>query len=135
MPLRDGIADDVYLVTTADFMSVYAANNICRGIEKYAEENEIRLSGIIYNGRSGCDNPEQVMRFAQAVGTEVIGTLSMSELVSQAERKRKTVIETAPDSQIGREFAQIAEQFWKGGKRCIPKPLSDEELENLWGWE
>lgn len=135
MPLRDGIADDVYLVTTADFMSVYAANNICRGIAKYAGENEIRLSGIIYNGRSGCDAPEQVMRFAEAVGTEVIGRLSMSERISQAERMGKTVMEIAPDSVSGREFAQIAERFWKGGNRCIPQALSDEELEALWGWE
>ena len=37
MPLREDIADDVYLVTTADFMALYAANNICRGIKKYAE--------------------------------------------------------------------------------------------------
>ena len=49
MPLREGVADDVYLVTTSDFMAIYAANNICRGIAKYAQENEVRLAGIIYN--------------------------------------------------------------------------------------
>ena len=58
MPLREGVADDVYLVTTSDFMAIYAANNICRGIAKYAQENEVRLAGIIYNGRSGCSDPK-----------------------------------------------------------------------------
>lgn len=69
MPLREGVADDVYLVTTSDFMAIYAANNICRGIAKYAQENEVRLAGIIYNGRSGCSDPKRVERFAEAIGT------------------------------------------------------------------
>ena len=49
MPLREQVADEVYLVTTSDFMALYAANNICRGIRKYAQSGGIRLAGIIHN--------------------------------------------------------------------------------------
>ena len=47
MPLRENIAQDVYLVTTADFMALYAANNICKGIARYAQDGDVRLAGLI----------------------------------------------------------------------------------------
>lgn len=133
MPLREGVAEDVYLVTTADFMAIYAANNICRGIAKYARENEIRLAGIIYNGRSGCSDPGRAADFAKAVGTRVIGELPMSGLIGQAEVLRKTVVELEPDSEVSREFRKIADRMLEGGPRCIPGPLPDEEVEALCG--
>lgn len=131
MPLREEIADDVYLVTTADFMAVYAANNICRGVEKYARTSGIRLSGVIYNGRSSRDEPETARRFARQVGTELTGLIPGSPLIGQAELLRKTVIEAFPDSEVSGCFRTIARQLLRGGLRCIPAPLSDEEVELL----
>ena len=131
MPLREEIADDVYLVTTADFMAVYAANNICRGVEKYARSGSVRLAGVIYNGRSGRDDPACVERFARSVGTEVTGGIPMSPLISQAELERKTVIEARPDSGISQAFVSLAQTMLAGGVRGIPSPLSDEEVEAL----
>lgn len=133
MPLREGVADDVYLVTTSDFMAIYAANNICRGIARYAQENEIRLAGIIYNGRSGCSDPERVERFASAIGTQVVGYVPMSAQIGQAEIARKTVVEVAPDCEASRAFRAIADKMAAGNPRCIPTPLSDEEVERLCG--
>ena len=131
MPLREEIADDVYLVTTSDFMSIYAANNICRGVAKYAQSGGIRLSGIIYNGRSGRDAPEVAQRFAQQVGTGLAGTIPMSKLIGQAELERRTVLETFPDSEVSSHFRALARQMLEGGTRCVPTPLSDEEVEVL----
>lgn len=131
MPLREEIADDVYLVTTADFMSVYAANNICRGVEKYARTGGIRLSGVIYNGRSSWDEPETARCFARQVGTELTGLIPGSSLIGEAELLRKTVIEAFPDSEVSGCFRAIARQLLRGGLRCIPAPLSDEEVELL----
>ena len=131
MPLREGIAEDVYLVTTSDFMSIYAANNICRGIRKYAATGDIRLSGVVYNGRSGRDAPEVAARFAQMVGTQVCGRIPMSPLVGQAELARQTVLECAPDSEVSQQFRALAHRMMEGGARCIPSPLSDEEVEEL----
>ncbi len=131
MPLREGIAQDVYLVTTADFMSLYAANNICRGIAKYARDNEIRLSGVIYNARSGRDNPETAGRFARSVGTEVVEHIPMSEQISRAELERKTVVELFPNSEASRHFRNLARRMLGEGRRCIPRPLGEEEIEAL----
>ena len=133
MPLREGVADDVYLVTTSDFMAIYAANNICRGIAKYAQENEVRLAGIIYNGRSGCSDPKRVERFAEAIGTQVIGCVPMSGQIGQAEIARKTVVEMASDCEAAQAFRAIADKMIAGNPRCIPRPLLDEEVEQLCG--
>ena len=131
MPLREGIAQDVYLVTTADFMSIYAANNICRGIVRYARENEIRLAGILYNARSGRDDPALAERFARTIGTSVTGYLPMSEWISRAELERKTVVEAFPESDAARCFREIAHEMLKERTRCIPAPMTEEEVESL----
>lgn len=131
MPLREGIAQDVYLVTTADFMSIYAANNICRGIVRYARENEIRLAGILYNARSGRDDPALAERFAHTIGTSVTGYLPMSEWISRAELERKTVVEAFPESDAARCFREIAHEMLKERTRCIPAPMTEEEVESL----
>lgn len=131
MPLREDIADDVYLVTTADFMALYAANNICRGIKKYAETGNIRLAGMIYNGRSGRDDLPAVSRLAEVIGTGIVGTIPMSSLIGEAELERKTVVEAYPDSEAAESFRQIAEKMLANTSRCIPSPMTDEEVEAL----
>ena len=126
-----GIAEDVYLVTTADFMSLYAANNICRGIARYAREGVVRLSGVIYNGRSGQDDPALAARFARAVGTELTGILPMDRCIGQAERQRKTAVEAFPESEAAACFLALADRLLTGGRRCVPAPLGEDELEAL----
>ncbi|BDF70296.1 nitrogenase iron protein [Oscillospiraceae bacterium] len=131
MPLREGIAEDVYLVTTADFMAIYAANNICRGIAKYAADGGVRLSGVVYNARSGRDEPGVAEAFARAVGTELTQRISMSGLISRAELERATVLERYPDSEVAAQFRSLARGMLRGGARCVPHPLGEEEVEAL----
>ncbi len=131
MPLREGIADDVYLVTTSDFMAIYAANNICRGIRKYAQSGSVRLGGIIHNGRSSVDNPETVAAFASCVGSNVIGYIPMTSAIGQAELSRKTLLEAEPEHPVSGHFRTLAKAILENSHSCIPTPLSDEEVESL----
>lgn len=131
MPLREGIAEDVYLVTTSDFMALYAANNICRGIAKYARDGAIRLSGLIYNARSGRDDPDCADRFAAAIGSAVAEYLPMSADISRAELERKTVIERFPESEAARHFRALARRMMQPHPRCVPQPMTDEAVEAL----
>ena len=131
-PLRENVADEVYLVATSDYMAIYAANNICKGIEKYAKSGSIRLSGIIYNGRSSMDNMEAVVyAFAKKIGSRVIGEIPMSKYISKAEFKRKTVVEAYPGENISIKIAELAKKIYENESRVIPKPLSYEEVEGL----
>ena len=131
MPLREQVADEVYLVTTSDFMALYAANNICRGIRKYAQSGRIRLAGIIHNGRSSVDNDGLLQTFATELGTTVAGKIPMSPLIGQAELERQTVVDSAPDSAPAQAFRALASVLLDNRGGCIPEPMSDDGLEAL----
>ena len=127
MPLREQVADEVYLVTTSDFMALYAANNICRGIRKYAQSGGIRLAGIIHNGRSSVDNDSLLRAFVAELGTTVAGKIPMSPLIGQAELERRTVVDSAP----AQAFRALASVLLDNRGGCIPEPMSDDGLEAL----
>ncbi|MEA1864251.1 MAG: nitrogenase iron protein [Euryarchaeota archaeon] len=131
MPLRKGLADDVYIVTTCDPMAIYAANNICKGIKRFANRGTVSLGGIIYNGRSVVDEPSIVDGLAERLGTKVMGRVPMSLLVPRAELRRKTVIEYAPDSEIADTFRDLATKICENEDRVMPDPLSDDELDGI----
>jgi len=130
-PLRENVADEVYLVTTSDFMALYAANNICIGIEKYAKEGSVRLAGIIYNGRSCLDSCEMAEEFATEVGSQIIGKIPMSDKISMAELHKKTVVEMYPASDICRSFMKLSTAVLNNTKTVIPSHLSYEEVEKI----
>lgn len=131
MPLRQGLAEDVYIVTTCDPMAIYAANNICKGMKRFADRGAVTLGGIIYNGRSVIDEPSVIDDLAERLGTKVLGRVPMSLLVPRAELCRKTVIEYAPDSGIADTFRDLATVICENKDRVIPDPLSDDEFEGI----
>jgi len=131
MPLRKGLADDVYIVTTCDPMAIYAANNISKGIKRFADRDEVFLGGIIYNGRSVIAEPSIVDGFAARLGAKVMGNIPMSELIPRSEIQHKTVLEYAPDSEIADMFRELALAIFDNDDRIVPKPLSDAELDEI----
>ncbi|MBQ7657651.1 MAG: AAA family ATPase, partial [Butyrivibrio sp.] len=52
MPIREGKAQEIYIVASGEMMALYAANNISKGIAKYANKGGVRLGGIICNSRN-----------------------------------------------------------------------------------
>jgi len=132
MPLQRHLADEVYIVTTCDPMAIYAANNICKGIKRYAHRGSIRLGGIVYNGRSVVDDISIVSEFASRLGTEVIGYIPMSEILIKSEVHKKTVIEYSPDHPISNIFRELGRRIFNNSRGVIPNPLSEEELDRIW---
>lgn len=131
MPLRNGLADDVYVVTSADYMAVYAANNICKGIQRHADRGGSPLGGIIYNVRGAIDDRELVEEFAHSVGTNVVGAIPSDPMIMENEIYGKTAIEHKPDSEIAGVFREAAMQIYKNRDRVSPTPLTKEELSGL----
>jgi len=131
MPLRENLADEVYVVTSSDFMSIYAANNICKGIERYATRGGSLLGGIIYNVRGSMDYIEPVKRFSSLIGSSLIGHIPNSNTIVKSEIKGKTVMEYAPDSGIGDIFKQIADAIYNNNEAKVPHALSKEELKKI----
>ena len=130
-PLREKVAEAAYIVTTSDYMSLYAANGICRCIRKYADRGGCRLGGLIYNERSAVGDESAASDFARAVGTRIVGRVPLDRAISRAEMRRSTVIECEPDSAAARAFEVIADEMLHGAETTVPEPLSTEALEAI----
>ncbi|GAB6163911.1 nitrogenase iron protein [Desulfothermus naphthae] len=131
MNLRQGMADKVVIVTSADYLSIYAANNICRGIKRYAKIGGTKLSGFIYNVRGGLDDISFVEMFAKKVGSKIIGAIPLSSKIAESEVYGQTVIERYPDSDIAERFRRLAKDIVQDSDLTIPKPLSLKELSDF----
>ena len=113
VPLRDGYADTVYIVTSGEFMSIYAANNILKGTANY---NPDRIGGIIFNSRGDEEEYERVKRFSEAVSIPIVAVFKRSKEFLDAERCGKTVVEAYPDSSLVKSFRDLAEIVLEGRK-------------------
>jgi nitrogenase iron protein len=130
VPLRQGYANAIYVVTSGEFMSIYAANNILRGVRNY-DGGQPRLGGILLNQRGLTDEEERVRRFAEAVRLPIVVTLPRSELFLQAEQISKTLLEAFPDSDLAESFVSLSQTLLQPLASYPAHPLTDEELERI----
>ena len=131
MPIREGKAEEIYIVVSGEMMAMYAANNICKGIRKFAEAGVVRLGGIICNSRRVDNELEMIEAFAEALGTHMIHFIPRDNVVQRAEINRKTVIEYDPAHKQASEYRMLASKIENNTKMVIPQPLEIEELESL----
>ena len=131
VPIREGYATDIYIVSSGELMSLYAANNIAKGIEKFAKRGKVRLGGIIGNGRNTENEIEVLTEFAKRINSKLIMYIPRDKVVNQAEIQRKTVIEWAPESAQATVYRNLAEEMLNNEDLRIPQPLSFDELEEL----
>ncbi len=130
-PIREGKAQEIYIVCSGEMMALYAANNICRGIAHYACEGAVRLGGLICNGKDIAWEQEIVQDFAQRIGTQMIGFIPRHIIMQEAELGRKTVIEYAPDHPQADHYRKLAERIDRNRQYAIPTPLENGQLEEL----
>jgi len=131
MPIRDGKAEEIYIVVSGEMMAMYAANNICKGIVKFAQSGKVRLGGLICNSRK-CDNEKELIEaLAEKLGTQMIHFVPRDNVVQHAELNRKTVIEYAPEAAQADEYRTLARKIDANTMFVIPTPLTMEDLEEL----
>lgn len=129
VPMRDGYADRIFVVTSGEMMSLYAANNICKGVRN-AGQRQGKLAGIIGNSRN-IENEELLIRqFASQVGSRVVQFLPRHEIFRDCELRSQTVMEYAPHCEAAEWFRELAEAVL-ASQTVIPTPLSEEELESM----
>ena len=136
VPIREGLTDRVYVVSSSDFMALYAANNLFKAISKYAPSGGAKLGGIIANGRSAPYAKALIDDFAVNTGTRTVEYIPRSLVVSQAELYGQTVIEANPGSPQAELYRQLANKIAEDTDPVIPKPLAVNDLRNWarkWG--
>ncbi|WP_319584154.1 nitrogenase iron protein [uncultured Pseudodesulfovibrio sp.] len=131
MPIRDGKAQEIYIVCSGEMMAMYAANNICKGIMKYAESGGVRLGGLICNSRNTDREADLITELAAKLGTQMIYFVPRDNDVQRAEINRKTVIEWNGDVPQANEYRGLAKAIDENEMFTIPTPLEIEDLEKL----
>jgi len=131
MPIREGKAEEIYIVCSGEMMAMYAANNISKGILKYATSGKVRLAGLICNARKTDKEFELVTALAEKLGTQMIHFVPRDNQVQRAEMRRMTVIEYSPEHPQAQEYRTLAQKINDNKMLIIPTPLEMEDLENL----
>jgi nitrogenase iron protein NifH len=131
MPIREGKAQEIYIVVSGEMMAMYAANNICKGIVKFAEAGGVRLGGLICNSRKVDNEAEMIEAFAVKLGTQMIHFIPRDNMVQRAEINRKTVIEFDGAHPQADEYRTLARKIEANDMHVIPRPMLTDDLEKL----
>ncbi|MDR1135935.1 MAG: nitrogenase iron protein [Clostridiales Family XIII bacterium] len=131
MPIREGKAKEIYIVASGEMMALYAANNIAKGIRRYANQGGVRLGGIICNSRNVDRENELLEAFSKELGTQLIHFIPRDNVVQHAEINRKTVIDYKPGSKQAEAYRALAKRIEENKKFVIPEPMTPERLEEI----
>ncbi|MCH3963707.1 MAG: nitrogenase iron protein [Clostridium sp.] len=131
MPIREGKAQEIYIVASGEMMAMYAANNISKGISKFANAGGVRLGGIICNSRKVDNEYELLDAFAKKLGSQLIYFVPRSPEVTKAEINKQTVIQYDPKAKQADEYRSLAKAIDGNDMFVIPKPMAQEELESI----
>ena len=113
MPIRDGYADKVFIVTSGEAMAIHAAMNIALAVDTFRERGYATLGGIILNRKNVENEDERIAQLVKDTHSAVAGTLDFSQTVRQAEDFHKTVIEAFPESDMAGEYRKLADEVMR----------------------
>ncbi|MFP4697870.1 MAG: nitrogenase iron protein [Eubacteriales bacterium] len=131
MPIREGKAEEIYIVASGEMMAMYAANNISKGIKKFANTGGTRLGGIICNSRKVDNEFDMLKAFAKELGTQLIHFVPRDNVVQRAEINKKTVIDYDPKENQANEYRALAKAIDDNDMFVIPNPMTQDRLEEI----
>jgi len=131
MPIREGYAEEIYIVCSGEYMALFAANNISKGIEKFAKRGYARLGGLVCNSRMVENEYELVNEFAKRLNTKLIHFVPRSKDVQRAEINKQTVIDYDKELPQAAEYITLANEIVENKDFTVPTPITQDELEDL----
>ncbi|MCG5500612.1 nitrogenase iron protein [Ectothiorhodospira lacustris] len=131
MPIRENKAQEIYIVVSGEMMAMFAANNIAKGIVKYASSGSVRLAGLICNSRNTDREDDLIVALAEKLGTQMIHFVPRDNVVQRAEIRRMTVIEYDPKAKQADEYRALAQKVIDNKLFVVPTPCTMDELEDL----
>ena len=132
-PIRDGFAEDVYIVTSGELEALYQAVNVMGAIRRFSTRSGAQLGGLIVNLR-GIENEQQmVTEFAEQLDTRVIAVNPFSQLIKECSGAAKTVFEEHSDSPEAEKYRQLAATIMGDTQEHpVPGTMTFEELYEWW---
>lgn len=131
VPMREGYADTIYVVTSSEFMALYAANNIIKAVIRSQASQPLKFGGLIFNCRTGSSSRRLVEHFSQLTNTKIIAEVPFAREITLAELEGKTAVEKFPDSEVAIFFKELASIILKNNYSEEIRGLDNEELEEL----
>ncbi len=128
VPIREGIAEHVFTVSSSDFMSIYAANNLFKGIQKYSKTGGALLGGVIANSINNPFQRKILDDFVERTKSQVMQYIPRSLTVTQSELKGRTTIEAQPNSAQAEIYRELARKIDAHTQSAVPSPLEPQEL-------
>lgn len=126
-PLRERFANEVYIVTSGEYLALYAANNIARGLQNL----KVNLGGLICNSREVEAEEEIVTEFALRIGSRMVGFIPRHQVVRECENRGRTVIECAPESSQAEAYRKLARSILENGTMAVPSPIDPDEIRRM----
>ena len=131
IPMRKQCVDTVYIVTSSEFMSLYAANNILKGIAHYETPAQKLFGGFIHNRWTSKTDKDVVDHFIQMTESHLIASIEQNQAIKMAEYQRNTMIEADPQAPISEVIENLGKDLFCEVTACDSHPLDDEAMEAL----
>lgn len=132
MPLKRGYAKEVYIVASGEMAAMFAACNISKAVARFAQRSGVRLGGIVGNLRNMENEREILNRFADRLGTQIIGFVPYSEKIKAASGRGETLFQYAPDSPECDAMRELADNIYNNKSMAVPEPMTFDELHHWW---
>ncbi len=116
MPLRGEYTDTVFIVTSGEMMSMYAASNIVQALANFRSRDYARYGGLILNRRNVEKEIEKVQQLAQETCGQIKAVIPRSEKIQLGEEEGKTVMELFPGSELAECYRTLALRIFEACK-------------------
>ena len=143
VPMRQRYVDRVYIVSSADFMSLYAANNILKGVVNYSDERNL-LGGFVFNHIREQEEECIAEEFTNRVKGRIAAIIRESKELKLADFRKEIYTQnmSAPDSENWKAFCRLSEDICRTDERSVsisqnkaeealPIPLNVDEIEKF----
>ena len=143
VPMRQGYVDKVYIVSSADFMSLYAANNILKGVVSYSDERNL-LGGFVFNHIREQEEECIAEEFTNRVKGRMAAIIRESKELKLADFRKEIYTQnmSASDSENWKAFCRLSEDICRTDERSVsisqnkaeealPIPLNVDEIEKF----
>ena len=89
MPIREGYAEKVYILSSGENMAIYAAANIAMAVENFKDRGYASVGGIILNRRNVPNEREKVEVLASDIGSHIAADLPRDNSIALAEQAKR----------------------------------------------
>lgn len=111
MPIRNGYAEEVYIVTSGEMMSMYAASNISTAINQFKSRGYAHLKGLILNAKNVENEQGLVEKLCEEIETNIFHYVPRNKVVQISENNGKTVIEHDSSTDQAEVYMELAKKI------------------------